>query len=52
MITAVLPVLVIVALIFVLADVGQKYFVLRLFRETKDEKEREALLAMMTRRRY
>ncbi len=47
----VLPALAVLALILVLSDFAQKWFLLRLIREARDEKEREALLAVMANRR-
>ncbi|GIV65539.1 MAG: hypothetical protein KatS3mg046_799 [Bellilinea sp.] len=46
-----IPLLVVLVAVLIAYDLLQKYFFFRLIQKAKDEKEREALLAMLTRRR-
>jgi hypothetical protein len=48
--TEVIPLLIVFAVALIAYDVLQKYVIFRLLQQTKDEKEREALLAILTRR--
>ena len=45
------PLLVVFAAILIAYDIAQKFFVVRLIQKAKDEKEREAILALLTTRR-
>jgi hypothetical protein len=47
-----IPLLVIFAAILIAYDMAQKYFIFRLLKQAKDEKEREAIIALLTTRRW
>ncbi|GIV65172.1 MAG: hypothetical protein KatS3mg046_432 [Bellilinea sp.] len=48
----IIPLLVIFAALLIVYDIAQKYFIFRLFQKAKDEKEREAIIALLTTRRW
>lgn len=46
-----IPLLVIFAVLLIVYDLAQKYFVFRLIQKVKDKDEREAIIAILTNRR-
>ena len=47
-----IPLLVIFAALLIAYDLAQKYFVYRLIQKAKDKDEREAIIALLTTRRW